>query len=437
MNERASAIQSNNVPERVLLEKDWYIIKAGITLIKILEKPLKELEPKKNQIYFNSTFNNIGLIEDILKSLIESNKFALGIEILPERFKVSDYPSDFLKFLKEEWFSIPFIEFDESNSTTQSNKTLGLEITRAYIYLINCIKELEQMIDISKSNSKGLFSFKKKQQLNSIDAYWIDLIELKTEVDNRMKVLLETYYEGVLDLVEYKLLFIYLDSLASPNIVYPVLAEEALQDTSERLRKDINEILYKVKENDLFFLGNHVIEDLCTSFDLKLNFQDAPNFSDVTEAKQYREKLMNFSFQLYKKDLYIKLAPLIVDDHFIHALTSQKLEFKGIYQEINQAFLQLIDRYENFSLEKLTEEKILDDKSEFFLFLHNLGFRYDSRYDDISSGKTLDLNYSSTLDTEFTDNPAKHFMVSEVHQRGILHKDSCIRRNLVTVFKIE
>lgn len=437
MNELTTVDQVNNPLERLLLEKDWYLIQAGIALVTILVKPLKDLEPAKNQTTIMIVFKEIRDIEETMKAIKDNYDFTLGIDNMPERFKVSDYPSDFLKFIKKGFSSIPITEDDETTSTVHTTKLMGQEITRAYIQLVDCIKELDKMINSSNARSKGLFSFKRKQLLNSVQVYWEDLSALKEEVDNRMTTLLNTYYEEVLDLVEYKFLFLYLDGLASLALDLPVLAENALQDTSERLREEITEILFHIRENDLFFLGNHVIEDLGTSFNLKINFQAASNFSNVAEAAHYREKLMDLSFCLYKKELYRKLAPLIMDDNFMHALTSQKLEFKGLYQEINRAFLELINRYENFSVEKLTEEKILDDRQVFFLFLNNLGFRYDSRYDDISAGKTLDINYSSTLETEFTDNPAKHFMVSEVHQRGILHKNSCIRRNLVTVFKME
>ncbi|WP_366161239.1 hypothetical protein ABXS71_20610 [Bacillus infantis] len=432
------ALESDQNREQFQLEVDWYVVNATNQLLSIIAKPLLELDKKNHLRLVEALTKRTLSIQQLLNYIQENTVCTLGKDVAQERFKSSDYPSNFLTYIQRAPIEKLYIEFKEkTDQTTEDLTDTSQTMTKAYLYVLKCANVLLNYIELNVKKAPAILQFKKKQLVKSLEEYTSDLINAINYFTPRVYQLIEWNFKDVLSLFEYKSLYLYLDKISSVNINQLRFSDEALKDTIETLQHDLESKLLKVMEKDLWYLGNHVFEEIGQSFGLNMEFLRSNGHYTPQEAKTYRNALTEFIELLSQEKKVELLAELILNEDFSDTIRERILEFKEIFQLLDKSLLEVIERYENFDMENLDSDFVLDEDKMFFSFLKNLGFHYDQRYDDLERNGALQMEYCTTLDVKVTDIPGKDMLISDVHKKGILHKDKCIRRNLVTVYQFE
>ncbi|OLO26333.1 hypothetical protein BTR23_23505 [Alkalihalophilus pseudofirmus] len=427
--------QLSNSRETFLLEQDWHIGHSTLSLLSTVATPIKEIKKDENLHIEEIVYE----VQQLLMHFTENHSFVLGIDIEPERFTSRDYPVQFIEYLRstsQEGLYEKFENFSRGMKD-QDIENYGKDVTQVYILLLHSIDKLVEFRHQLLLKKVGLLNFKKKKHLANIVEYTDKLIEVRTLIKPRLISLIRLRYKEIVHLFEYKMLFVYLQQVFSPKEDFPVIEDEALEDSLQALQTVVINHLIKVSEDDLWLLGNHVFERYSQLVEHELDFIYTGQRGKLEDAKLFREKLIQAFVKHEDLSYLILLVPLLRNEDFTHRIHEEILPFRQLYQLLNASLLAVIQKYENGDLAALSSLGIVDSEETFIQFIHVLGFYYDSSYNDLSSGIPVNIETCSTLDVERTTIPAQDMFVSKVHNRGIFHNDTCIRRNLVTVYQFQ
>src|SRR4051812_49126638 len=96
-----TTLQSKEYQDQFYLEVDSYVINAANRLLSIIVKPLLEFDKIKHIKLVNLVTERTSLIQKMLDEVEGESSFVLGNEVETERFKIKDYPPNFLKYIQQ------------------------------------------------------------------------------------------------------------------------------------------------------------------------------------------------------------------------------------------------------------------------------------------------------------------------------------------------
>lgn len=425
----------SNSREAFLLEQDWHIAQSALSLLSTVIIPLKEM--KREEAFYLE--EKVLEIQQLLKGFTENHSFVLGKVMEPNRFTSTDYPVEFMEYIRTAPQEALFEKFQETSNgmKEQEIQEFAKAVTHGYHSLFLLINKLDIVRKQLVSKKIGLLNLRKKKHLANTEDYTEKLLEAKKLIKKRLLSLIQSRYKEVVQLFEYKWLFVYLREVFSPKLDFPKMEKEELRDSFQSLQVEVNTNLMKVSEDDLWLLGNHVFEKYGQLLNQELHFMGEGQMGQVNDAKAFRENVIQAVITRKDASYLLLLLSLMTNEDFIERLHEEILLFRQLYQLLNASLLAVIQKYENGDLAELASLGIVESEELFTQFINVLGFRYDTSYDDLSSGIPVNIETCSTLDVERTTNPAEDMFVSKVHYRGIFHHHTCIRRNLVTVYNFQ
>ncbi len=239
------------------------------------------------------------------------------------------------------------------------------------------------------------------------------------------------HYEQLLDLFHYKCVFLYFKHLViTPN--HSSRVSEELQDALDTMRETAVVRLDAVRKDDLWILGNHEFEKVFIPFGMNGDVQLLKHVS-TTAARKERIKLMNIIAHFPYDTFLQSFVHLESNVSFIAHLQKMQPELKRLYKSLNECVIALLQLYEHFDVEPFVAKDVLDDKDDVVAMLGSLKFFYD----DVEEGRPFIIERCETLQVVDTRWPERDFTVKTVHERGLLYRDHYLRKNLVTIYRLQ